>query len=170
MVDVQLNKASSFSFELTLPVIPSQRELAPNEELTLNIFDTIIPGLTLGLEENRWQGAKTTHTTGVMDFNQWNVNFGIDVDFKNWKMLFKWLTLINNNKDRYIKRHSEYTVDSTLLIMDNFKNNVFSLKFIDVWPISLGDVTLNYREGESNLECLLTLSYDRYELVDDIDL
>ena len=170
MVDTQLNKASAFSFQLTFPMVPIQKEVKEGEELVLNIYDTIIPGITLGFNEERWQGAKSIMSTGIIDFSQWNITFGVDSEFKNWKMLYNWMMFVNNNKNRYIKKHSIYSVDATLSIIDNFKANIFSLRFIDVWPNNLGDVSLNYREGESNLECSATFAYDRYEIKDQINI
>jgi hypothetical protein len=73
----------------------------------------------------------------------------------------------NNNKYQYIREHSKYIADASLLVIDNFQENVFSISFLNVWPTNLGSVSLNYREGESDLECQVTFAYDRYEIKND---
>jgi len=163
-LSTQLNKASSFSFELVFPLIPVQTELKPNEEFILNIFETVIPGVTLDIAEENWMGGKANRATGALTFEPWNVSFMVDSEFKNWQIILKWFMFINNNKDKYIDLQSNYAVDATLRILDNFQNQKFSLFFVDVWPNSIGEVSLTYREGETNLEAQVSFTYDRYEI------
>jgi hypothetical protein len=163
-LDTQLNKASPFSFELVFPLIPLQTELEANEEFVLNIYETVLPGVSLDAQDQRWQGGVTKQATGELTFEPWNVNFMIDSEFKNWQVLFKWFMFINNNKDKYIDTHFVYSVDATLRVTDNFQNQIFSLFFVDVWPNNMGEVTMTYREGEPNLECQISFVYDRFEV------
>ncbi|MBU0847682.1 hypothetical protein KKH23_10890 [Patescibacteria group bacterium] len=163
-LSTQLNKASPFSFELVFPLIPVQTELKPNEEFTLNIFETVIPGVTLDMSEHNWMGGKTNRATGALTFEPWNISFMIDSEFKNWQIILKWFMFINNNRDKYIDLQSNYAVDATLRVLDNFRNQKFSLFFVDVWPSSIGEVLLTYREGETNLEAQVSFTYDRYEI------
>ena len=164
-MESNLNKASSFSFQLTLPVVPLQRDLTASEDLILNIFDSVVPGVALNMVEQAWQGGKIQMMSGKLDFNPWNVSFVVDEDFNNWKLLYDWICYINNNKDKYAERNPKYTVDATLTILNNFKSSIFSLKVINIWPLNLNDITLSFREGETNLECSVTFAYDRFEIL-----
>jgi hypothetical protein len=94
MVDTQLNKASAFSFELTFPVVPSESELKINEELVLNVFDSVIPSFSLDVNDESWQGSKSKMATGGFTFEDWTLSFIVDTDFKNWKMIYKWMMFI----------------------------------------------------------------------------
>ena len=163
-LNTQINKASSFSFELTFPLIPVQKNLTKNKEFIINVFETVIPGVTLDASQEHWQGGLVNMATGALTFEPWNISFMIDSEFKNWKIMYKWFMSINNNLDQFIDDHSNYAVDATLRITNNFQEKVFSLFFIDVWPTSIGEVNLNYRDGEPNLETQISLAYDRYEL------
>jgi hypothetical protein len=164
MTTVQLNKASSFSFELVFPIIPPQTEVRANEEFTLNIYETVLPGVSLGIEERRWQGGVVQLASGELTFEPWNVSFTIDSEFKNWITLFKWVTFINNNKDKYLDEYFRYSVDETLKVIDNFQNHIFSLFFVDVWPNNLGEISMTYREGETVLDAQVSFVYDRFEI------
>lgn len=163
-LDTQINKSSPFSFELVFPLIPVQTELKANEEFILNIYETVIPGVSLDIGQNRWMGGKVQEATGELTFEPWNVNFTIDSEFKNWKTMFKWFMFINNNYDKYIEEHQKYSVDATLRVVDNFQNQIFALFFVDVWPMNIGEVQFTYREGEMNLDAQLSLVYDRFEI------
>lgn len=163
-LNAQLNKASTFSFELVFPLIPIQTDLRANEEFTLNIYETVLPGVSMGIEDRRWQGGVIHLASGELTFEPWNVNFVVDSEFKNWQILFKWLTFINNNKDKYIDIPYNYTTDATLKIVDNFQNHKFSLFFVNVWPNSLGEISLTYREGEAIMDAQVSFTYDRFEI------
>ena len=166
-LDVNVDKASPASFELVFPILPEGVGLASGKELTLNIFSTIIPGVTMDVEELRWQATKTTQATGTLTFEQWNVNFLVDSELLNWKSLFNWLTFINNNKDKMLESPEDYVVDATLRVIDNFGSEVFRLFFTGVWINALAELTMSHREGEQVLECNGQFVYDRFELRED---
>jgi|GEM_PF-2288705 len=160
----QVNKSSPTNFELVFPLIPRAAGFKDNDELTLNIFSTIIPSLTLETGIDDWMGTKRTKATGKAEWEQWNVNFLVDSEFKNWQLLFKWIMYINNSKDKFSEDYKNYTVDATLRIIDNFHNETLKIFFVDVWPNMLGEVSLSQREGESLLECQASFVYNRFEI------
>ena len=162
----QVNKSSPTNFELVFPLIPRAAGFKDNDELTLNIFSTIIPSLTLETGIDDWMGTKRTKATGKAEWEQWNVNFLVDSEFKNWQLLFKWIMYINNSKDKFSEDYKNYTVDATLRIIDNFSNEIFKVHFISVWITMLGEISLSYREGEQLLECNATFSYDYFKIRD----
>jgi len=166
-VTTNLQKASPASFELVFPILPEGVGLSSGRELTLNIFSTIIPGVTMDVEEQRWQGTKTTQAAGVLTFEQWNVNFLVDSELLNWKSLFNWLVYINNNKDKMLENPEDYVVDATLRVIDNFGSGVFKLYFVNVWINALAELTMSHREGDQQLECNAQFVYDRFELRED---
>lgn len=163
-VNVILDKSSPANFQLVFPKLPSETTLAATEELTLNIFGTIVPGMTLGAIEQRWMGAKYWVDDGNVDFEVWNVDFVVDSEFTNWKTLHKWIITINDNNAKHGDLPSNYAVDATLRVTDNFNNEVLRIHFSNVWPQSLGEMSFTTREGERNMECQASFVYDRYEL------
>lgn len=159
-----LDKSAPSNFQLVIPKLPSETTIDAAEELTLNIFGTIIPGLNLDIIEGNWQGAVISFDSGRMTFEPWTFEFVVDSNFNNWKVLYRWITIINNNKDIHGALPSEYTVDATLRITDNFLNEILRIHFTNCWPNLLGEITLTTREGEMNLECTAGLVYDRFEI------
>lgn len=166
MVDVQVNKSNPSNFELVFPKIPTESSISASEELTLNIYGSIIPGLTLDSTEENWMGGKTQNPS-KLTFEPWSVDFTVDSGFYNWKILFKWLMFVNNNKDKYSEIPKKLKIDATLRIIDNFHQEVLRIFYVDVWIQSLNEVQLTYRESQPNLECNAGFVYDRFELIED---
>jgi len=162
-ITTTLNHSSPSNFELCFPKLPSETTLDAGDEFTLSIFSTIVPSLNLDLIEHRWMGSATQRASGNVVFEPWNINFIVDVNFTNWQLLYNWVTYINNAKDDYIKEHSNYAVDATLRVTDNFQAEIFKLFFVGVWITNLGEVTLSYREGDQVLECSASFAYDYFE-------
>ena len=163
-INATLNKSSPSNFQLFFPKLPTEISLEATKELTLNIYSTIVPSLSLDVTSMPWMGAKIFQESGGITYDPWNTSFLVDSDFKNWKVLWYWLTYILNNKDIFGRNRDEFVVDATLHVTDNFDEAIFKLFFVNVWITSLGEITLSTREGENVLECQATFQYDRYEI------
>ena len=163
-METNIDKASGFSFELVFPKLPGEVEITANEELAINIFGAVIPGLNMDTVEQNWQGGKVQNATGMLTFEPLNIQYMVDSKFLNWYLLYKWMTFINNNKDKYIDNPLDYSVDATIRIVNNFQEEAFRIFFTNVWISTLGEVTLSYREGETILESTADFAYDRFEV------
>jgi len=159
-----INRATPTNYQLVIPTIVSDSTPDTMRELTLNIYGTVIPGVSLDQIDSRWQGNKMNFHPGGITFDSWNINFMVDADYTNWQYLFNWLTMISNNYDVPSNTPYKYSVDCTLKIFDNFQTSVMKLSFKNVWIQSLGEVVLSQREGESQVECSATFAYDRFEI------
>lgn len=158
------NKSSAVNFSLVFPKLPIADELGESSALTLNIYQTVIPSLTLEVTETHWQGSKSYVYSGGLSQEPWFIHFDVDSRFGNWLSLYKWIQFIHNNKDKYGRPMDEFQVDATLFITDNFKREILVMDVIRAWPNMLGEITLSYREGEENLSSTMNLMYDRYEI------
>lgn len=159
-----LNKSTASNFELIFPKVPTGNSLRDTEGLTLNIFETVIPSLTLDTVDVHWQGGVAHQDIGGITYEPWYVNFTVDSKFENWKVLYKWLTFINNNKNRYGRSTDTYKIDATLRILDNFRNEILVVDIIGLWVNMLGEISLTYREGTQDLSSSANFIYDRYEI------
>ena len=157
----ELNKSSSGYWSLFFPKFPIKNEL--HRDFVLNIFGTGIPSISTNPTVYHWQNANFKIPAGNVDFGEWTFSFIIDEKLLNWQIMFRWLTFINNNKDKFLENYPNYCISPTLHILDNFKNSILKLNFINAWPIRLGEVTLNTRQDETQLEGQCTLTYDRFE-------
>ncbi len=159
-----LNKTSPANYQLVFPKLPFQDSIESSNQLTLNIYNTLIPSLTLEMNEQHWMGATRKVLTGGLTFEPWFVHFLVDSDFTNWFTLYNWVTQIHNNKDQFLKAPKEYCVDMTLYITDNKGNNVMNMKIINGFINFLGEINLSTREGSEVLESTTNIMYDRFEI------
>lgn len=161
---ININKSSPENFELLFPVLPLLDTLKESQSLSMNIFSSVLPTISLDTKEVNWMGGKAQYDSGGMSYEPWYVNFLIDDDFNNWKILYNWINYINNNKDTYGRARSDYVVDATLNILNNMREPILTVNFKNVWPNMLGEVSMSYREGEMVLSSSVNFYYDRYEI------
>ncbi|HRR48418.1 MAG TPA: hypothetical protein P5293_00360 [Bacteroidales bacterium] len=163
-ITVNIHRATPSNFRLKFPTLPSETSRAATAELELNLFGTVIPGLSLDQAESPWQGGKLQLQVGKLVFDSWTVNFIVDSEFRNWKALANWIFYINNNKDKFGVLPNNMVVDASLQITDNFSRKIMAINFKNVWIQQLGEITLSTREGGAVLEASATFIYDRYEI------
>jgi hypothetical protein len=99
-----------------------------------------------------------------MEFDPWLVSFIVDSKLYNWKLLFKWMAFINNNKDKIAELHKNYSVDCSLVVTDNYSNVVLEVIFVSIWPSTLGEVSFSQREGDIQLESTINFNYDYFQV------
>lgn len=157
-----IDKASPTSYQLIFPLIPTETSIGANNPFILNIHSVILPSVSIATDEHRWQGNKTRRGLTPAEFDQWLVSFVVDSQFANWKLLFTWMSYINNNYDKIAEEHKNYGVDCSLIITDNYATSVLEVVFIDVWPSTLGEVSFSQREGDIILESTINFNYDYF--------
>lgn len=163
-LNVQLNKSTPSNFRLVFPMLPNQSSIGAAEELILNIHSTILPGMALNPGEINWVNTKGKNAEGPIIFDEFNVDFIVDSELKNWKVLYNWLTYITNYTTKINEEYKDFSVDGSLQILDNFNSEVLRIGLTRMWPMAIGAITLSNRDGESVLECSATFSYDYYEI------
>ena len=163
---VNLGKATPSNYELIIPKIPTETTISAINPLILNIFSTVIPSVSIAEEVLSYQAAQTKRAQGPLVYEQMSVSFVVDSLFADWKILVNWLKYINDNSEKMAELHKQYSVDATLAITDNYRKPLMAIRFVSLWPITVAEVGLSQREGESQLECSATFNYD-YFLIED---
>lgn len=162
---VNLDKATPSNYQLLFAKIPTEPSITSANPLILNIFSTVIPGISLAEEELSYQTNKTKHALGPLVYEQWMVSFVVDSLFYNWQTITNWMKFYNDNYEKVAELHKIYSVDASLVITDNYRKNIMALRFVDIWPLSLGEVSLSQREGDTQIECTANFSYDYFLIV-----
>ena len=162
--NISLNKASPTNFILSFPLLPSQSMLVASDVLVMNIFSAVVPSVSINSGEKAWQGTKVKGAQSPLEFDNWLVNFVVDDYFQNWKILFDWMAYINNNRDKMMEREFNFKVDASLILLNNFHATILNIKFVGIWPTTLGEVSMNQREGDVSLESMVNFNYDYFEV------
>lgn len=161
-----LNKATNQNFQLIFPKLPTETTIRGSEILTLNIHGTVVPSMTLDTVQHNWQGGQYPMAKAPITFEPWYTNFEVDSNFDNWHKLYKWINFINNNKDNYDRNPGNYWVDATLHLVDNFDKPVLNVGIYNIFPTMLGEISLSYREGETNVQSSVSFAYTRFDVLD----
>ena len=164
-VSVETGRATATQYRLVFPMLPTETTLTATDEMVLNIFSVNVPSVSLNQSEQYWQGKHMDLHTGGLVFDPLNISFMVDAEFKNWNVLFNWLTYVSDNYEIPSAQPKDYMVDASLLLMDNWNDKVLTLMFKNMWIQSLGELSLSIRDGESHIESSATFYYDRYEVV-----
>lgn len=157
-----LDKGTPTNFQLIFPLIPTESSISANNPFIMNIHSAIIPSVSIAEEPLNWQSNRTKRGLIPMEFDPWLVSFVVDSELENWRLLFNWMSYINNNFDKIAERHKEYSVDAALVVTDNFGESALELRFISIWPSTLGEVSFSSREGDVQLESTCNFTYDYF--------
>lgn len=159
-----MNKSSGINYRLEIPMLPVMESVKEADILTLNIFETITPAISLSTNDIRWMGAKVSIQGAEIDFDDLTIQFVVDNKWDNWFYLYKWITFVNNNKDKFVEDFRNYCVDMTMFITDNYGKDILRIDFKSVMVTSLNDTSMSSKDGEENLICGAIFKYQRYEV------
>ena len=156
-----IDKATPTNFQLIFPKLPTEDSISANNPFIMNIFSAVIPSVSLAEEELRWQSHKTKHVLEPMEFDTWLVSYVVDAGIRNWQLLFKWMSYVNDNQVKH-ELHKNYAVDASLVVFSNYRVPVVELQFVDIWPSTLGELSFSTREGDVYLESTVNFTYDYF--------
>ena len=140
-----------------------------NDSIQYSVYGSLIPKITV-------QDIGTTYSGQTFKFSSHNrpayenifVNFTIDNRFNNYWVLFKWINILNNNKEAIYdadnlrirpvdnpKLLEQYSTTITIYGLDEYDKRKIQFDFLGALPVSLGQLAYNYRdpmEAESTFE------------------
>jgi len=165
---VTVSRATPTNFSLVLTKFPSLTSLRDQDKVTLHLFETVIPSMTIPAIENRWMSILArSDPVHDIDYGEWNVSFVVDSNFENWIILhdyLKYVTSSSANPDLDHIYPKDNTIRGSLVISDNYRTTVLTVNFYDVWLSSLGEVRLTYRDGDMYIEGSATFKYSYYDI------
>lgn len=166
MSSLVISKATATEYAFVLGKIPSDDSLHAVDSLRLNIFNINLPSVSLDTSDSHWEGKHMSYHIGGITFDPISINFIVDSNFINWKVLFRWLTFIANNYDKPSTEYDKYVTDASIIIFDNFGKKHTIVTFKNIWIQSLGELSFSIRDGETHIESNAIFQYDRYFIED----
>lgn len=169
-----LNNLVSYSYPLSFQLcFPTKKFILEKNtfidykdvsEFFVNLYGTVLPGLSLEFSSLKWMGATVRVPSDVIQFGQWNTSFIVDEKIFNWIYFFEWITWMQNNKDVYTQDYPDYCVDSRLKVFDNWKKTIAIFKIVNIVPENLGELSLSFQDGTGINTSQISFSFDRMEL------
>lgn len=160
------DKASDTLFTFQITGLPGVISPDDTSNLVLNCNSTMIPGISVSVVQEHWQGGYTKFAMGNATFDTLSVNFLVDEDLANWKTLFNWVLFCNNNKDKYAVAWDENTVTGILEYYNNYMNKVvMTLKLNHLWCSGVGGIQLTTKtDGAQYLEANAVFEFTNLDL------
>lgn len=162
-----LNKSRKDKFTLTLALpkelIPHNKRFDRNsnnvnlDSIQFSIYGVVVPKNIIPQEDARYAGGNVyVSSHNKPSYDPVSVNFTIDNEFNNYWVIHKWLDLLRNektgiydgelvyNKDMGL---GKYSTDFVLTAKDEFHNDIIQWTYKTAFPISLGEIIYNHRDG-----------------------
>jgi len=166
---LNVGSRDKFVLVLNLPVI-MRKYAASDSRISLdpiqfNIFGTIVPSIEVPHNAVPFGGQTYNVSSYVRpNFNPLDVNFVVDNGYKNYWVLWKWLSILNDPRQSIYKGTSvkendwkdkllsgdltEYQADFSILGKNEYNQTTIEFKYYNAFIINLGGINYNYRETE----------------------
>jgi hypothetical protein len=75
-----LNKSSPNQFQMLFPVIPVMDTIQEANEFSLNIYGSVVPGISFADNEEHWQGSLHHRIVSNLSFESLEMLFTVEED------------------------------------------------------------------------------------------
>jgi hypothetical protein len=163
-----LNKAKKDKFVLvfTLPEALRASNAKENPErlddkivhdsLQFSIFGAVVPTVQVNTIEQQYSGQVFQFAGHHRpQYNNVQINFVIDNQFNNYWVIYKWINLVNHNREAFFNKDQQplinspfkdYSTNFTVYGLDEYDNRKIQFDYIGVVPVSLGAINYNYQD------------------------
>lgn len=175
-----LNKAKSDKFLMVLDLPEALKGINTSDDrsaytvnsdaIIYSIYGVQIPAVQVQDAETKFSG-QTFHFTSHHrpQYENVSVKFTVDSNFDNYWVIYKWINVLNNNKEGFFDAESLSTISNpfdaysttiTVFGLDEYENKKIQFDFIGVVPVKLGSIDYNYR-SDADLEIDFEFSFSQ---------
>lgn len=140
--------------------LPGTRDISLVNEnaLQFSVYGITAPSIIIDAVETPYGGQVFNFTShNRPDYESISVSFTIDNEFNNYWTIYKWLNLLNNNREAFFyaekipvlnSPYDEYATTITVYGLDEYNNRKIQFDYIGAVPVGLGEISYNYRDSE----------------------
>lgn len=150
MTDKTINMSLGNNFILNIPDLPIVSELAQ---------DIILPSLQLNTTEVYSQWATYNEVGEKIEYAETDIGFQIDEKWDSYMEVFNWMGKMAG--EGIIHKHEnrkQIMGDMSIIILNNQRNPIRVITFVDAWVTTLGAVAFDSGSNEE-LKGILTMQY-----------
>lgn len=157
-------RANQFRVQLTFPAALSisnkTASLAASQFLCKA---SSLPAINIGTAQTYYQG-RMVPLAGERTFDPWSVVIYNDNNFLMRNALEDWSNAMNNfNDNTGVTSPLAYKADATVEQLDRNGSVVKTYKFINMFPIAIGDIALDFGTNDQVEEFSATFAYEHYQ-------
>jgi hypothetical protein len=106
----------------------------------------------------------------ILNYGELTVTYIMDEDMKAWREIYDWMYNLGNPESKNkigdltqtLGRRNSVTSDASLLIKSNANNPRVKFTFKDIFPTTLGGLTLSSTEGQEFITSTISFLYSHY--------
>jgi hypothetical protein len=106
----------------------------------------------------------------ILNYGELTVTYIMDEDMKAWREIYDWMYNLGNPESKNkigdltqtLGRRNSVTSDASLLIKSNANNPRVKFTFKDIFPTTLGGLTLSSSEGQEFITSTISFLYSHY--------
>ena len=106
----------------------------------------------------------------ILNYGELQVNYIMDEDMKAWREIYDWMYNLGNPESKNkigdltqtLGRRNSVTSDASLLVKSNANNPRVKFTFKDIFPTTLGGLTLSSNEGQEFITSTISFLYSHY--------
>jgi hypothetical protein len=164
--------------------IVTRKGLARSNKFSIEILDGVgtlsksidllcesvsLPGMQILTTEYSNIRHATKYPTGIM-YEDVELTFLLTQDYYTKKFFDTWMSkIIETNADEYyLKYRKSYCRDVVINQLNDRNEKVYSHKLLDAYPISAQTIELNSTTDDEVAKFNVTLTYDKYEIINHI--
>jgi hypothetical protein len=129
-----------------------------------------IPGISMNAIEYYTPFKTLEFASSKLAFEQFNINIRVDEYMESYNEIFDWMVGLAPTKsfDQHATlKTSDFGLysDASLIILDSRQNPALEVTFHDIFPVSLGAVSLDTTTADiSYISCSITFGHNGYKI------
>jgi hypothetical protein len=108
----------------------------------------------------------------ILNYGELQVTYIMDEDMRAWREIYDWMYNLGNPESKNkigdltqtLGRRNSVTSDASLLVKSNANNPRVKFTFKDMFPTTLGGVTLSSAEGQEFITSTISFLYSHYNV------
>lgn len=156
--------------KITLPENRDQDKILP-DTLQFSVFGAVLPQVTVDAGTVRYSGQAVKFSAHSRpEYQNVSVNFVIDSEFNNYWVIWKWLDILNDDRDAIFHRDKqigvnqsmfkEYQGTASMYALDEYNKERIRFDYTGLVPVSLGSIDYNYRTPDE-IETTFEFSFSK---------
>jgi hypothetical protein len=142
-------------FILTFPEVPDMVYFCQKANL---------PGVSLGQAVQSTPNLDLYHSGTKLEYGTFDVSFLVNENLTAWTTLYDWMKDLSSVESTYTKRKANRK-QAVLTIMSNQNNPKLRIKYLNIFPISVGDLEFDTTlSAEEHVIATASFRYDLFEI------
>lgn len=175
-ISSSLNMANNINWIIDIP-LKSIDSSVDVYNFALNISSFTLNRLSLGMSTQNYNGVSINMPNGTEDSDkQFTIEYKLSSNYAQYMLLMKWwqknlkvirrVQGLSDTEIATIETDTNFYTTANLYLLDEMKTPMMKVSYGNCWLKELGELQLNYEEGDSVLKHSFTCYFNDYTITD----